>query len=431
MNRPPFKRGQKPPTAAEMNELAARRGLASFRILPIKVTLSGSANPYGWTENDGPRSGTADAYELNDKTDLDGRETMLYAAPAGWNYFRCKGVVAADGMIRVRVRNACNRNAISGASVVVRNSSNVIVATGTTGGTGLYTTIALPVSGNPYSVRVTSGSNPAVTTSVTVVAGDTVETIVDIVVGAASQVTMRIEGYCFDIPTGASITVTGPAGYSSSGTIDAFGYFYPAPIPRTWEYRGEGATGGGVYEYTITHPEYLGTTGTFPMTCSQGDAFLEPALFLKPCRHYSGDRSFGTDCFDKPYPATLATTLDLSSFAAIDPAYSAYSGSYTLNFYECGSGLNQATYIGCFDMGDRYMNVAAFINPGGIQCEGTYVTVSLGWYQKPAFPEGTGPCANGNNLASPEPIGIFMFGSDDNACINTLNASGPEGSIGN
>lgn len=416
-----FNPGDDMPTAEEWNDILRAGDDLGIRSRPIKVILDGDSSPYSWSELDGVRSGEENLYELNDKADLGGINAMAYPSTQGHYVFQYKGAgvtpPAGEGFIQVHARDACTRINLSGATIVIKDHLGVTVASGTTDGGGLFTTGSLPFSGNPYSVTVSkSGYETQVFPATLVTNGATLVVFGDIPLPGTTHFKFNVYDNCGEPLAGATVMVSGPAGFYSTGSTDSAGEFISAEIPRTWEYRGEGNPLGGFYTYNVSHPDFLSPSGSAFVPCAAIDE-LQFDVFpgIIPCRYYSGRQSAGTACRNRAYPGSLTVTAD---FSAYDPAYHPYSGTYTVAYQACDvSETNQGVYSSCIDVGDRYLSVNVVLR--GFCDDFTSVAgVGFTWFQKGP---GIDPCTVA--ASSPLETGTTCYASGSGGCVTSYSAT--------
>ena len=301
------------------------------------ATLSGASSPYSFTEKYGTtggawatrvRTGTTNAYEVNGLAGLSGKTVFLRPGYPGEYLFQSSSVAAScTGTVTVNVK--CNSTNVASATVTI-SQGGTTYATGSTNGSGNFSTTALPASGT-YDISVTkSGFATYTSTFVYSCANITVNVVLS---SSSNVVAGRVAG-CGGNLVGASVTVTQGVSTLGTGTTDGSGNY--SITLSGWS--------SGAVTVTASKTRYAsGSTSTTPSSC--GATTTPSTIVLTPATDYYCDPCGGT----VPIYKTLYLTQPWDgAIVALTAGGGGWSGTGTwtgTGYADCGSATTSAITI--------------------------------------------------------------------------------------
>lgn len=259
----------------EMKSSEDGRIIRLVQAKPIVARLTSGTSPYSWQEvvyqsggsyADGPRSGSSNAYEANGKTASSGYRTTLYPGYAGdWRFQMLKRASACAGTVTVNVK--CNSTNISGATVTI-SQGGTTYATGTTNGSGNFSTTALPSAGT-YDVAVSKTGFASYTGTFSYSCSSIT---VNVTIASTSNVITGTISGCGSVLSGVLVTADQGGPSLGTATTDGSGNF--SLTLSSWS--------GGSVNLTGAKLRYANLTGiTTPSACaitsSSGSRTMTPS----------------------------------------------------------------------------------------------------------------------------------------------------------
>lgn len=240
------------------------------------ATLSGASSPYSFTEKYGAtggawttrvRTGTANAYEVNGKASLSGKTVYLRPGYPGEYLFQWVSEATAPCTGTVTVNVKCNSTNISGATVTI-SQGGTTYATGTTNGSGNFSTTALPSAGT-YDVAVSKTGFASYTGTFSYSCSSIT---VNVTIASTSNVITGTISGCGSVLSGVLVTADQGGPSLGTATTDGSGNF--SLTLSSWS--------GGSVNLTGAKLRYANLTGiTTPSACaitsSSGSRTMTPS----------------------------------------------------------------------------------------------------------------------------------------------------------
>lgn len=231
--------------------------------------------------------------------------------------------------IRLSLYQGCVKTPSTGEAVTIKDIIGAIVSSGFTNGFGLFTSPSLPYGS--YSVIVSNVFGTGnITKSVTLSSIGTLDVEIDrSTIPSPFYVGVHVTGGCQTDGSlsGATVSITGPNGFSATGTTGIDGNFRTGDL----EYIPDNL---GTYTAVVSKANFTPSTviKTWSVACGSGDGIQNVALTYNEVGWRSSD-----DCEGLATPSTLQLTIVHTGTSPFWPAGAA--GTHTVTETATGSGV--------------------------------------------------------------------------------------------